>query len=385
MRLNLKLYFKTIWFSFFRSEGTPARLTPKRFFILLFIFILYPLWHLSLRFAYLLDKVFYPHHQEQNINQPIFIIGNFRSGTTLLHRLLAKDERFTGMKTWEIFLAPSIVQRKFYLWVMKINKFIGSPIQKLIHAFENTLKEFAYIHPMGLNQIEEDGNLFLHTWSTYNIFALFPFPELIHNYIYYDQEIPDSQKELDMSYYQEVLKRHLFVNHGKRYISKSPTYSPKVRTLHQKFPDAKFINLVRSPLRVIPSSVSMFSKHWHLYCEPDEEYPHVGSDVIREQAKYWYFYPHQYLKKIPSDQYVMVNYQDLVADPEAVIKNIYERFGIEMTQEYSEILKIEAEKAKQYKSHHNYSLKKMGLNSKRLTKEFAAAMREYKTDSKTSH
>lgn len=385
MRLNLKLYFKTMWFSFFKSEGTPGRLTPKRFFILLLIFFLYPLWFFSIRFAYQLDKVFYPQHQKQNIEQPIFIVGNFRSGTTFLHRLLAKDDRFTGMQTWEIYLAPSIVQRKFFHWIMKANRLIGNPIQKLINSFEDVLKDYDYIHPTSLTKIEEDGHLFLHIWSTYNLFALFPFPELIHNYIYYDQDVPESQKEMDMTYYQEVLKRHLFVNRGKRYISKSPTYSPKVRTLHKKFPDAKFINLVRSPLRVIPSSVSMFSKHWHLYCEPVEEFPHVGSDVIREQAKYWYVYPHQYLKKLPSDQYVMVQYKDLVADPEAVIENIYKRFGIEMTPEYQEILKVEAENAKHYKSHHNYSLKEMGLNSKRLTQEFAAALREYETETKTTN
>ena len=383
MKLNLRLYFKTIWISFFRSEGTPGRITPKRFFILLTIFLFYPLWHFSIRFAYLLDKVFYPHLQDENIEQPIFIVGNFRSGTTLLHRLLAKDARFTGMKTWEIFVAPSIIQRRLYLWILKANRFIGSPIQKLIKAFEGILREYAYIHPAGLNEVEEDSHIFLHTWSTYNLFAIFPFPELIHNYIYYDRDVPETQKEEDMTFYQEVLKRHLYVNHGKRYISKSPTYSPKVRTLHQKFPDAKFINLVRSPLRVIPSSVSMFSKHWKLYCEPDEEFPKVAPDVIREQAKYWYFYPHQYLKNLPSDQYVMVRYQDLVADPETVIEKIYKRFGIEMTSEYRQTLRIEAEKAKRYKSHHHYSLKKMGLNDKRLIKEFAAAIREYKIESNT--
>jgi len=384
MKLNLKLYFKTIWISFFQSEGTPGRITPKRFFILLLIFLLYPVWHLSIRFAYQLDKIFYPHLEDQNVDQPVFIVGNFRSGTTLLHRLLAKDERFTGMKTWEIFLAPSIIQRNFLRWIMKINKLIGSPVQKLIHAFENSLKEYTYIHPISLNEIEEDGNLFLQTWSTYNLFAIFPFPELIHNYIYYDKDVPDSQKQMDMAHYQEVLKRHLFVNRGKRYISKSPTYSPKVRTLHQKFPDAKFINIVRSPLRVIPSSVNMFSKHWQLFCEPGEEYPHVAPDVIREQAKYWYLYPHQYLKKLPSDQYVMVRYQDLVANPEAVIKHIYKRFGIDITPEYRKILRAEAEKAKKYKSRHHYSMQKMGLNSKRLKKEFAAAIQEYKLETETT-
>jgi hypothetical protein len=360
VKFNLKLYFKTIWYSFFKTKGTPGRLTPKRIFIVLAIFVLYPLWYLSIRLAYGLDMLFYPQHQNQNIEQPIFIVGNFRSGTTLLHRLLAKDDRFTGMKAWEIYVAPSITQRKLVHWLMKINHTIGNPIGRIITSFEKALKAYSYMHPTGLNEIEEDGHLFLHTFSTYNLFAFFPFPDLVRQYIYYDEEVPDEQKEQDMAYYKEVLQRHIYVNNGKRYISKSPTYSPKVKTLHKKFPDAKFINLVRSPLRVIPSSISMFTNHWKTYGDPEGEYPQPAKDVMREQAKHWYIYPHQYLKNLPPDQYIKVNFRDLVKNPKEVIENIYQRFGIEITPEYQRILVEETEKARHYTSNHSYPLGKMG-------------------------
>ena len=377
MKFNLKLYLKTIWYSFFKAEGTPGRLTPKRFFILLAIFFLYPLWYISIRLAYGLDMLFYPEHQIQKIEQPVFIVGNFRSGTTLLHRLLAKDDRFTGMKAWEIYVAPSITQRKLIHWLMKINRTIGNPIGKIITSFEKTLKAYSYMHPTGLNKIEEDGHLFLHTFSTYNLFAFFPFPDLVRQYIYYDEEVPDEQKERDMAYYKEVLQRHIYANNGKRYISKSPTYSPKVKTLHKKFPDAKFINLVRSPLRVIPSSVSMFSNHWKTYGEPEGEYPQPAKDVMREQAKHWYIHPHQYLKNLPSDQYIKVNFRDLVKNPKEVIENIYQRFGIEITPEYQQILVEETEKARHYTSNHTYSLGEMGLDDTLLSEEFNPIMKDF--------
>jgi len=377
MRLNLKLYLKTIWYSLFRSDGTPGRLTPKRFFILLFIFILYPFWHFSIRLAYGLDQLFYPQHMNQEVKQPIFIIGNFRSGTTLLHRLLAKDDRFTSMTAWEIYVAPTIVQRKLIRWLMKINRMVGNPIQKIIKRFEKALKQYSYMHPTALNEVEEDGQILFHIWSTYNIFAFFPFPDLIKNFIYYDEEVADEQKRTDMTYYQEVLKRHVFANGGKQYIAKNPSFSPKVRTLHEKFPDAKFINLVRSPMRVIPSSVSMFSNHWQTYGEPEGDYPEPAQEIMQEQAKHWYLYPHKYLKNLPPDQYVMVRYQDLVADPKKTVENIYKRLGISMTDEFQRILRLESEKAKQFKSKHHYSLQKMGLNRKKIKKDFAAAIKEY--------
>lgn len=369
MAPNLKLFFKTLYISFFKSEGTPGRLTPKRFFILLFIFLAYPIWQFGIRLAYGLDNLFYPEHRHQDIKQPIFIVGNFRSGTTLLHRLLAKDDRTTGMESWEIFLAPSITQRKLYHWLMKINRFVGNPIGKILAAFDKALREYSYMHPTGLREIEEDGHVFLHIWSTYNLFAFFPFPELVHDYIYYDEEVPEDQKKIDMTYYQEVLKRHIFANGGKRYISKSPTFSAKVRTLHKQFPDAKFINLVRSPKNVIPSAVSMYSNHWRTYGDPEDEYPKPASDIIMEQSRAWYIHPHKYLKDLPADQYVLLQYDDLVADPQGTIENIYQQFGIEMTPEYRQVLHEESERAKQYKSTHKYSLKKMGLSPKQIEKK----------------
>ncbi len=382
MKLNVRLFFKTMYRSFFDSEGTPGRLTLKRFFILLFIFLFYPLWHFSIRLAYGLDELFYPEHQNQNIEQPIFIVGNFRSGTTLLHRLLAKDDRFTGMKSWEIYVAPSIVQRRFIRWLMKINRYIGNPARRIITAFEKALREYSYMHKTGLDAVEEDGQIFLHIWSSYNLFAFFPFPDLVRNYIYYDDEVSEQQKEIDMQYYQEVLKRHIYAYGGKRYIAKNPTYSPKVRTLHEKFPDAKFINLVRNPMRVIPSSVSMFSNHWKTYGDPEGEYPQPGPATILEHARHWYVYPHQYLKNLPSDQYKMVRYKDLVADPQGTVESIYEQFDIEMTAEYRQILHQESEKAKRYKSSHQYSLEEMGLDQQEIAREFQHAVRDYDLDIK---
>ena len=377
MTFNVKMYLKTLWYSFFKSQHTPGRLTPKRFFVLSFIFLVYPIWHYSIRLAYGLDQLFYPKYHDQDITQPIFIIGNFRSGTTLLHRMLAKDQQFTGMKAWEIYIAPSIIQRKFIHWLMKLNHIIGNPVQKLLNWFENALQAYSYMHQTGLNEIEEDSHVLLQIWSTYNIFAFFPFPELIKNYIYYDEQVPEDQKKMDMDYYHEILQRHIYSKHGKRYVSKSPSHSAKVKSLHKRFPDAKFINLVRSPLRVIPSSVSMFSNHWKTYGDPEQEYPQTASQVIQEQAKHWYLYPHQYLKQLPSDQYVMVRYQDLVADPQAAVENIYQRFGILMTEEYRETLAIESEKAKKFKSNHHYSLQKMGLDENKILDEYEPVLNDF--------
>jgi hypothetical protein len=51
-----------------------------------------------------------------------------------------------------------------------------------------------------------------------------------------------------------------------------------------------------------------------------------------------------------------------------------------MTPEYQQILIEETEKAKQFTSNHDYSLKEMGLESQSLSDEFEPAMKEYGTE-----
>jgi len=368
-----------MYYAFFKSKGTPGRLTPKRFLVLTIIFLIYPLWHFSIRLAYLLDNIFYPEYHEQEVKQPIFIVGNFRSGTTFLHRLLNKDNNATSMTSWEIYIAPSIVGRKLLQLGMKLNYAIGNPIHRLLETFDRIIAEYSYMHKTGLNEVEEDGHVLFHIWSTYDLLAFFPFPKLVKKYIYYDEQVPAEDRESDMRYYQEVLKKHVFAHGGKRLISKNPSYSPKVKSLHQKFPDAKFINLVRNPLQVVPSSISLFSNHWKTYGEPQTKY--ALQETVIEHSKHWYLYPHRYLKHLPPDQYIRIHYKDLVADPKGTVERIYCQFGFEISPEFEQVLQAETEKEKHYKSRHKYSLKAMGLNRQRILREFANVNRILHFDS----
>ena len=58
-----------------------------------------------------LDHLIYPRHRKQAIDRPIFIIGNPRSGTTFLHRLLLGAGGMAAFELWEM-LFPAITARK---------------------------------------------------------------------------------------------------------------------------------------------------------------------------------------------------------------------------------------------------------------------------------
>jgi len=158
-----------------------------------------------MRIAYLFDNLFYPEYQEQDVKEPVFIVGNFRSGTTFLHRLLAKDDQSTSFTSFELYMSPSVVGRKFYQWLMKVNNAVGNPARLVVNLFDLIVEKEAYMHKIGLEEVEEDGQVLFHVWSSFDLLAFFPFPKLIRKYIYYDDQVPSEIKKKDMEYYSEIV------------------------------------------------------------------------------------------------------------------------------------------------------------------------------------
>ena len=117
MPFQCKRFILLLYKTVFATRGTDARLTPRRILVLLVLFPSY-VTMLLVNWACLgLDELLFPRFRKQKIVRPLFIVGPPRTGTTLLHRLLAKDDQFTSMRTWEILFAPSIVQKRFWLGV----------------------------------------------------------------------------------------------------------------------------------------------------------------------------------------------------------------------------------------------------------------------------
>jgi len=373
MPFNIREYLRDFYYSLFRSKGTPARLSLKRFLIVVFLFFAYPLWNLYIRAGYALDRVLYPELKHLYAPDPIFIIGNYRSGSTFFHRLLLRDSQFTCLKAWEIYFAPALSHRKLLRFILRVSKRIGSPVQKAVSAFDNLLNVIYPMHTTGLYTFEQDSQLFYHTWSSFNIFAIFAFPDLARRYIYYDQSVPDKERRKQFEYYRNVIYRHIYLHPGKRYLSKNPDFSPAVETLLEQFPNARFINLVRPPEEMLPSAVNLWASNWIAYGSPREAFPYI--DVVKEYARHWYYYPHKILSELGPDRYQVVDFSSLIRDPKTEIQRVYEAFGLGISEEMLQVLNDE--KITSRRKNGGYPLDDMGLDGDEIIEEFAPFLADY--------
>jgi hypothetical protein len=381
MYFDLSAFIRYNFRAFFKARGEQYRLTPKRFLVLFIWLILYIPAQVFNRICFLLDEILFPNYRQQEVRQPIFIIGNPRSGTTFLHRLLYKDtESFTAFSVWELIFAPSILQRKMIWALAKLGRLIGDPVRRIVRSINKRLNRSQRnsAHVIKINEAEEDEHILIHSWTSESLWAIYPFQDELLPYFFFDRDIPPAKQRKVMGFYKNMIQRHLYAHGGdKILLSKNPSHSSKLSALTETFPDARFINLVRTPFEAVPSMLDYMSAGWNFFCDPLETYPF--KDELVEVMKYYYLYPAEFFKD-KDKRCNFIEYEDFVQHPDEIIEDLYAWLKLDYSEAFKELDARETQAARRYKSGHKYSSTKMGLSEERIAREFEEVFSYYEFD-----
>lgn len=362
--LMLRMYVKSI----FAYHETGARFTLKR---LLFV-LSFPFWYgfleLTTWLCLFLDDIFFPGYRKITIRKPVFIVGFPRSGTTYLHRVMNSDQQFTALKLWEIVFAPSILQKKFFLMIGRLDRKMGKPLYRLAVRLED--KAFAgsrSMHKISHFEPEEDEIILIHIFSSLFLTFMFPFDGM-NRFSRFDTEVPSARRKKIMNFYKKCVQRHLYVfGPDRHFLSKNPASSSKINSIYETFPDAKIICPVRQPFEALPSAISWVSYGFNQFNTADQA---VTTAKILSLLSHFYTYPLEALDKRPESCRIIETYDNLVKDPGAFVRQVYDRFGFAVSEEYEKYLDQETEKAKKYRSGHVYSLDQYGLTPEQVVRDF---------------
>lgn len=371
MTYNISLLARLLYRSFFDAKNSHAALRPKRVFFLILFLLVWPLYQIITWIFLGLDEIFFPSYRKIDIKRPLFIIGNYRSGSTFLHRLFSRDRAlFTSMRTVDIFFMPSITQKVILKSLSKVDLTFGGIFAKTVKKADDGSFGKVRIHQVGLFQPEEDENILFHNWSTFFIVFLFPFLDDFEPFLAFDEKMPEQRKTKIMAFYKRMIQRHLYLTRDQNlaFISKSPANSPKVQALMDTFPDARILYLARNPLDMVPSTVSWLSYAWGIFNQPDQTY--IFQEHTLRLAKYWYLYPLSVIDADPSDKTAVINYDELIANPEQQITSIFTQFGYNESPGFNKIIKKAIKETQSYTSSHKYSLEEMGFTADRIIAEF---------------
>ncbi|MDX1649403.1 MAG: sulfotransferase [Myxococcota bacterium] len=327
--------------------------------LLVAVAVLFPLWSAANQLFLLLDELLFPAWRRTPLREPVFVIGHARSGTTLMHTLLARDARFSFFRTWEMFL-PSITQKKIVDGLVALDRRLGRPLARRVEAFEE--RAFAkgrQMHPMGLANPEEDEFLLLLAFATPVLAMIFPHQSELNRLFFFDR-LPERQRRRVLDFYEDVVRRQLWLRGGTRHLSKNPVFVGKLRSLVERFPDARFVLMERHPYETIPSILKMMERNWKAV-GGDRETIRRELRVLGELSFDYYTYALEVLDGLPPGRRAIVAYEDLVARPAKTIEQVYARLGLPLSPAFAERLAEEEKRSRAHRSEHVYSLEEYGI------------------------
>jgi hypothetical protein len=294
------------------------KLTLRRVAIYCTFFCLLPTIMIWNHIGLYLDDFLFPAWKDQEIHQPLFLVGNARSGTTWLHRLLTYDpsmtqsdhcNRFVTFKSWELVFAVSVTWRYLFHTLYAVDGLLGGWVYSALMFLEKQCVGHITVHPIGLMEAEEDEWVMVHIASAQLLLFFFPLGgSIINDLILFDTGNLSASTRRDVfHFYKQCVQRHMYYHthythytHCRptptgdppkvpRFISKNPAFTLRLRTIYETFPDARVVCLLRDPVQSIPSMISYISKVWFSFACPVERYP--SSSELLGFCEAHYLYP----------------------------------------------------------------------------------------------
>jgi len=246
---------------------------------------------------------------------PVFIIGHWRSGTTHLHNLMSQDEQFGCVRMSQALSPDCAISTRGWLPSLFTRVF---PSKRPMDNLE---------WPMDAPQEEE---IPLAKVTPFSWYTQFFFPrealDLLKQGVLFDQTPRRIANEVRRKYLH-ILKVASYLDGGRRLLLKNPVNTARIPMLLELFPNAKFVAIHRSPHEVFPSSINLHRKILALTSlqEFDDELVESNVLAIYEQVMQTYLRDRI---KIPAQNLVEVAYADLDQNPRDVIERIYSQLGL---------------------------------------------------------
>jgi omega-hydroxy-beta-dihydromenaquinone-9 sulfotransferase len=245
---------------------------------------------------------------------PLFVLGHWRSGTTLLHELLGLDDRFASPTTFQCF-APW----NFLLTESIVTRFGGFLLPKK-RPMDNMKAGWA------LPQEDEFALMNLGAPTPY-LRLLFPcngcpFENTLGSGSFTDEQL-DRWK-----YLFDWFLKALTYKSGKPLILKSPPHTGRLGILKSMYPDAKFVHIVRDPRKLFPSTMKLWNSLDFVQSLQVGDYQEELKEFVLRSLVTMYDSFELDRKQIGPDQLMDIHYEDLVRDPIEVVRGVYDQLGL---------------------------------------------------------
>lgn len=298
------------------------------------------------------------------IEAPVVLVGLLRTGTTLLHNLLALHEHLHGPKLWELS-APvaaagdEATRAQARDWA-----------QQVVDMLNTKAPTLPGVHLMHADRAHECNWLLANTFHSMSLEIRYRVPS-------YGEWLSAQDLTTPYRWHRHQLEVLMSKHAGRIPVLKCPFHTWYLPELAHTYPGARFVHLHRDPAEAISSTASL-SRTLRSICSDEQDLPEIGA--------YWRDRIVPLTEKLAATRDELVNgapvldvrYPDLVADPEGTLRSVLSFLDLPFTEDFRQAVH-EYLGANRQGSHggHRYTPAEFGLNADKLRENTTAYRRRF--------
>ena len=295
------------------------------------------------------------------VRAPIFIVGTARSGTSILHEVLAQDPRLRSPATWEIFYSVPPPEAATCATDARI---AGTDHE--VKLWHEVAPEYLTMHANAGVHPQECIFLMAHELASEHFSG-------VHDVPSYALWLATHDLTPSFRFHRRMLQTLQWRHPGERWLLKAPSHLTVLPALFAVYPDARVVFTHRDPAKTVPSTASLMATLRRMRRD------HVDANAI---AKLLVRGVAMGLEKMmaerasgatPDGQFVDLRYADLMRDPLAAVRAVYDRLGMTLPDDIADRMRAYlAAKPRGKHGEHRYRLEDFGLDRERLRRGYAA-------------
>jgi len=252
-------------------------------------------------------------------NDPIFIIGHWRTGTTFLHNIMSQDKQMGYVTTYQTVFPNNLLSKFIFRTFMKVHipkTRPGDNVKLSVNYPQEDEFALSNINPLNYYQ--------------YMYFPMY-YQDYYDKYIRFENMSDPTYNRWKQDYKRMVMKA--MINTGRDIpLLKNPCTTGRIKVMLELYPDAKFIFIIRNPVIVFLSSKKFFSEllptlWFHSLEEEDLEEMifNIYDSLI-----------HDYLEQkslIPEKNLIEIKFDEYETDPLYFLQKVYHDFSLPKFEE----------------------------------------------------
>lgn len=303
----------------------------------------------------------------ERIVEPVFIVGLPRAGTTFLHELLAQDPAHRAPLCWEtMYPYPRPGESA------RADAVSFARARRDLRWFHRVTPEIRGIHAVSAGAAQECVAIESFAFESSRFDSTYVIPS-------YKDWYESSDHPAAYAYHRRFLQ---YLQHGgvpRPWILKAPGHIAQLRALARTYPDARYIQVNRDPLKIVPSIASLTVALRGAFCT-HADHAAIAADVAARWSAFLEELPSRRREIDPAgDRTLDIAFDDVARSPLEVVARIYRWLGRPLPQSTRARMAAWIERAaRTAPPRHRYELRDFGLDPAVLRERFRAYTETYR-------